>query len=393
MVNGAITKVVSQCNLNCTYCYMYNAGDDSHRRQPKRMEAAVRDALLQRVLQHSQQYDLKTFDFIFHGGEPLLAGKQFFDQFVGQAHAVLQGVVEPRFFMQTNAVLLDEAWCRHLGILGIRLGISLDGPASVNDRYRLDHRGRSSFSATERGLRCALQSGWLVNNPGVLTVVDPTTNPTEVYHYLRSTGVKAIDFLLPDATFDRRPLGVPGSDTPYANWLIRVFDDWFASRDRPHIRRFDQLLSLILGNEVSSERWGGSLNTFIVIETDGGIEPTDMLKICGSDFTKTGANVRTHTLADALNCDLIALYRNSHQHLCNTCNRCPIVAVCGGGFLPHRYNHRNGFDNPSVYCRDLLKLITHIQNQVCAFLPGEICREAGLVPLSYNDAVLALAEP
>ncbi|GAB4022748.1 radical SAM protein [Spirosoma koreense] len=392
LIKGAILKVASQCNLNCTYCYMYNLGDDSYRRQPRRMRAAVRDALLHRVLSHSVRYGLSTFDFIFHGGEPLLAGKRFFEQFVQEASAVLQPRVEPRFFLQTNAVLLDEDWCRQLGQLGIRVGISLDGPASVNDRYRLDHRGRSSFLAAEQGLRCALGSKDLMNQPGVLTVVDPTTDPMVVYNYFRSVGVEVLDFLLPDATFDRPPRGWPGRETPYADWLIRIFDGWFGAPNRPRIRLFDQLIALIVGHDVTSERWGMGPNEFIVVETDGGIEPSDMLKICGPNFTKTDANVCTHDLVDALSHELMALHRNSHQQLSSTCQKCPIVAVCGGGFLAHRYSQINGFDNPSVYCRDLLRLITHIQNKVCAFLPAELCQEADLEPLSYADALLALTD-
>ncbi|WP_020607410.1 radical SAM protein [Spirosoma spitsbergense] len=390
VIKGAIVKVASRCNLNCTYCFMYHAGDDSYQRQPKRMTALVRDALLQRVLEHCNRYGLKTFDFILHGGEPLLAGKRFFEQFVAQAIARLTPAVEPRFFIQTNGLLLDEAWCRHLGRLGIRVGISLDGPASVNDRYRTDHRGQSSFLAVERGLRYALQSDWLVNHPGVLTVIDPTTNPVAVYEYFRSVGVRELDFLFPDATFDRPPYQPATSDTPYADWLITVFDQWFMTKNKPRIRLFEQLIALILGQDVQSERWGMGTNEFMVVETNGEIEPSDMLKICGPDFTKTGVNVCTHALVDALDHSLIALHRNSHQTLSRICQKCPVVAVCGGGLLAHRYSARKGFDNPSVYCRDLLKLITHTQSRVIAFLPVAIRQEADLAPLSYDDALAAV---
>lgn len=390
VIKGAIVKVASRCNLSCTYCFMYHAGDDSYKRQPKRMAVVVCDALLERVREHCIRYDLKTFDFIFHGGEPLLAGKRFFDRFVEQAMTRLTPAVEPRFFIQTNGLLLDEAWCQQLGRLGIRVGISLDGPADVNDRYRTDHRGKSSFLAAERGLRCALESPWLVNHPGVLTVIDPTTNPVAVYGYFRSIAVKELDFLFPDATFERPPHKLHPGDTPYADWLITVFDQWFGTENKPRIRLFGQLIALILGHNVPSERWGMEANEFIVVETNGEIEPSDMLKICGSGFTKTNINVSTHNLTDALHHSLMELHRNSHQRLSRICQKCPVVAVCGGGLLAHRYSVTKGFDNPSVYCRDLLKLITHIQNRVCSFLPTAILQEADLTPLSYADALVAV---
>lgn len=57
-------------------------------------------------------------------------------------------------------------------------------------------------------------------------------------------------------------------------------------------------------------------------------------------------------------------YYSSHLKLAKKCIACPIKETCGGGYLPHRYSTINGFNNPSVYCEDLLKLITHVQNVV-----------------------------
>ena len=69
------------------------------------------------------------------------------------------------------------------------------------------------------------------------------------------------------------------------------------------------------------------------------------------------------------------------------CQSCPIVKVCGGGYLPHRYSLHRGFANPSVYCRDLTKLITHVRSSVLATIPPKTRRKLKMRPFSYEEAI------
>src|SRR3954447_7374093 len=80
-VDTVLLKTASRCNLNCTYCYVYNMGDDGWRSQPKRMSADVIDAVVGQVgrLSHSQEHPLSV---VMHGGEPLLLGLQAMAQLV-----------------------------------------------------------------------------------------------------------------------------------------------------------------------------------------------------------------------------------------------------------------------------------------------------------------------
>src|SRR6476619_3302013 len=80
-----VLKVASRCNLNCTSCYMYNMGDSTYKNQPKVMSDAVVDGILQKTLLHCQRHNIEEFLFIFHGGEPLLAGFEFYEKFASKA--------------------------------------------------------------------------------------------------------------------------------------------------------------------------------------------------------------------------------------------------------------------------------------------------------------------
>jgi uncharacterized protein len=105
-----------------------------------------------------------------------------------------------------------------------------------------------------------------------------------------------------------------------------------------------------------------------VIETDGSFERTDALKIAYPGAPATGYNVFDHSLEDVLRHPAVVAGARGMAGLSATCQSCPIVRACGGGLYPHRYRAANGFDNPSVYCNDLGRLINRIQDRVLADL-------------------------
>src|SRR5262245_21973402 len=372
-IDTYVLKIASRCNLDCSYCYVYNKGDESYKAQPNRMSSTTISALLSRVANHCLEEDLHEVTFVFHGGEPLLAGRDFLFQFVRDAAAILGSHVKPTYVLQTNGTLLTAEWLELFRELNIAFGISLDGPAAVNDRNRVDHEGTGSYIHVRRALDAVLADRRLDHLfAGVLTVIDLEAEPLNLYRHWRELGIRQCDFLLPDGTCDTPPpgLSLDRSQTPYADWLLAIFDEWFNSEDTAlSIRIFENIIRLLFDPGAGNESLGGGQNGLLVIETDGGIEPVDALKICGPAFTKLGLNVARNEIRDVYSVDLVQIYQQGAARICKTCRGCPVVGVCGGGYLPHRYSSRNGFANPSVYCRDLMKLITHIRNRVLTTIP------------------------
>lgn len=394
-----VIKIASRCNLNCKYCYMYNMGDLSFQKQPKVMKDIVLVAMMQRVKDHCAIHGIKAFTLIMHGGEPLLAGFDFFRKFVQTANEMLLPDVQPVFVLQTNGTMLTEEWCQLLGELKIvNLGISLDGVKEINDINRIDHAGRGSYDRIIEGLKTAQNSKHLKTPPAVLSVVNIDADPVGTYLHFKDLGITNVDFLIPDSTYEQpppRPTVDQGlsAETPYADWMIRIFDQWFSEgNDRISIRKFELIMHMILGGVVTADNFGSLFNEVLVIETDGGIEAVDVLKICGDSFTKAGANVLSHSFEEAMNTDLANLYHMSHKKLCTQCMKCPVKDVCGGGYLPHRYKKENGFNNPTIYCKDMLKLITHIQNRVVQQLPEHILEKMEVAPLTFEEALRALED-
>lgn len=391
-IKGLVLKIASRCNLNCSYCYMYNLGDTSYLNQPKHMQNEVVDAIINQVKTYSKQYKVEAFEFIFHGGEPLLAPKAFFRSFVAKARKELAGI-SLSFGVQTNGTLLDAHWCKLFKELEIGIGISLDGPESINDIYRLNKNGKGSYETVLKGIEIARMHQV---NFGILSVVNPETEAAQLYDFFKSLQIKAIDFLFPDHHYDFLPKvyrqkNMSPEYTPFGDWWIKLFDRWFTdTEDKPGIRFLSQIILMIIGIDNGFETIGQQENNYLIIETDGSIEASDYLKACGDGFTKEGKNVLFDGFDKAIYANLIALHRQSHKQLPKRCSQCLIKKVCGGGHLAHRFSRLQGFDNPSVYCFDLMKLITHIQNVIVKRLPTDIINATGLSPITYAEALKAL---
>jgi len=318
------------------------------------------------------------------------------DEVTGAAIEILGSGVTPTYALQTNGTLVTTEWLDLFSELRISFGISLDGPPGINDANRVHHTGAGSYHEVRKAIEAALADPRLEGLfAGILTVISLAADPHSLYHHCRDLGVRWCDFLLPDGTYDRPPPGLSfDGSTPYADWLIAIFDEWFGNEDTSFsIRIFEDIIKLVFAPGLGHDALGGGQNGLLVVETDGGIEPVDVLKICGPAFTKLGLNVRRNEIRDSYSSELIKLYQKGAAELCDTCLACPVVSVCGGGYLPHRYSSRCGFANPSVYCRDLMKLITHVRSSVLATIPEETRRKLRMRPLSYEDALTLLDCP
>jgi len=370
---------------------MYNMGDDSYLKQPKLMNRMVTDALIEKVYSHCLANGIKEFLFAFHGGEPLLASMDYYRQFVSKAKLALGDQVKSYFAIQTNGTLLNTEWCDLFDELNIQVGISLDGEKNINDQYRVDHQGKGSYDRTIKGLENALNTDWNKKTLGILSVLNIHADPIESYEHFKRLRIPNIDFLLPYNNYDSLPPGMENSleeNTLYGDWLISVFDHWYKDKSpgKPSIRMFNGIIESLFGGEFPNDLLGNYNNQLLVIETDGSIEAVDYLKSCGNNFTKAGANILTHELSSAVDSKLAHLYINCHTKLHKQCLGCPVNEICGGGNLTSRYSSRNGFNNPSVYCKDLLKLITHIQQVVFGEIPLHLLKEHQVELIDYQEA-------
>ena len=385
--DAIVLKIASRCNLNCSYCYMYNGGDLSYKSQPKFINKKHIDKLIERIKEHCLTHSLSEFSIILHGGEPLLADISLYQYLIEKANELKYYNIKIDFSVQTNGVLVNEEWIELFEKNRFGLGFSLDGTEETHDKFRIYHNGKGSYQDVLAGMLIYKAK---TNNLPVLTVVDVESDPIELYEHYKSIGITHWHTLMPDYTHESKPKWIIEGKTLIADWFIKLYNYWVEDKDKEKIKSihtFQLLSNLIFGTGVGNDHIGTTKNSVLVIETNGGIETTDPLKICGESFTKAGMDIFKNSFDEALQTPLANVQYNAHHELCVQCSVCPIKNVCGGGYLAHRYKYDNGFDNPTVYCKDHIKLITYLQNDLFKRLPDHILAELDVDSMSENDVL------
>lgn len=368
-----IVKIHSRCDLSCKYCYMYEMADQSWRSRPKRMEPATVVALATRIAEHAAAYSLDSVQLVLHGGEPLLAGPDFIRQVVDTVRKAVEPATRLDVGLQTNGVLLDAGFLKLFDELGVQVGVSLDGDAGSHDRHRRRANGEGSHAAVVRGLDLLTSEPFKHLFSGLLCTIDPRNDPVGTYRALLAFQPPAIDFLLPHGNWSAPPPGrVPGApETPYGDWLLKIFDRWYhTAGPAPRVRLFSEIIKVLLGGSSASEEVGLSPIAMVVVETDGSIEQSDLLKSAYPGAPATGLHVARDSFDDVLRLPGVAARQIGDRALAGDCVTCGIRRVCGGGLYAHRYRAGSGFANPSVYCPDLLRLIPYIRDTVRADVTG-----------------------
>jgi uncharacterized protein len=362
-----VVKLHSRCNLACDYCYLYAGPDQTWRARARAMSRAVLDRTARRIGEHAGRHGLREVHVVLHGGEPLLAGVDMLVYAAGAVRAAVPGETVTDVRVQTNGTLLTEDVLATLLAHRIRVGVSVDGGRAAHDRHRRHADGRGSFDATARGVALLVSAGYRELFAGLLATVDLANDPVDTFRSLAAMGPPVVDFLLPHATWSAPPAGrsADGAATPYGNWLVRVFDDWYGAAAQPtRVRLFEEIIRLALGAPGRTEIIGLAPVDLIVVETDGSLEQVDTLKATFHGAAHTGLTVLTHTFDDALAHPAVRVRQAGAAGLCQTCRDCPLRDICGGGYYPHRYREGSGYANPSVYCADLQRLIGHVVGRV-----------------------------
>lgn len=371
-IDTVLLKVASRCNLDCGYCYVYHMGDDGWRYQPKRLSQEVQARVCADLgsLLRSQG---RPFSVVLHGGEPLLMGTQRLTALFAEVRAELGDACG--ISVQTNGVLLDADILDACADHGVTISVSIDGPADVHDRFRVDLTGKPTHAKVLAGIERLKAHRWGNHLfSGVLAVVDPASDPSIVYDWFRDLGTPSVDFLYRDGNHDDLPYGkATYGSVEYGRWICGILDRYVSDRNPFRIRMLDDMMKLLLGGNGVKEGVGLTDYGILVIDTDGSIKKNDTLKSSSPRdgfssvlFAGDGAIARFATSDEFLE------YHRAQRPSSAICKVCPILKVCGGGMLTHRFSASRSYDNPTVFCEDQRLLVARMR----AHLSGHVNRAA-----------------
>lgn len=356
ILDTILIKVASRCNLDCSYCYVYNGQDTSWMEQPKRISTETVDTLCRELYKVSTAQS-KGFAVVLHGGEPFLLGEAKLTKLLLELREILPDHEKYPIAIQTNAVLLNNKILDICYKYRVSVSASVDGVREANDIGRFTHNGKSSFDKTIDGIKLLVshaESNFLFS--GTLSVIQPTTNPIDNYDFLKRLGSKSIDILLQDGNHTFLPAGKDSFEsTEYGSWLVELFQYYISDPDPVAIRFFDDIIKIALGGTPEKEGKGEQEFGIIVVETDGEIRKNDTLRATfeGVDYFEGRPNIKTDdSLSNVLNSQEFAKASRVQNPISQECKTCEIGHICGGGMPLSRWSQEKGFDNPSVYCND-----------------------------------------
>lgn len=377
-----IYKIVQICNLNCSYCYVYNKGDESWRERPKIAALETSAALGRAILEYCGAHGKSRFSVELHGGEPTLLGPRRFLQHV-RALRASAAPVELDIFMQTNGTLLDEKWMRALEAAGVTFSISLDGPPEYADEKRIYRSGKGSTQNVLNRINFlrSLDGRFDQLCHGALCVISPGADGSKYVDWFADLRFRGIDFLLPDGNFKTPPLNeFEANDV--LRFMVSAFDRWLElDKNAPSIRLFEYAIEAKLGRVGSLDAFGGDISTMRVVESNGALGCHDVMRMCGRAFSKDQEFIFNGGLLQQG--DFNEKYGLSKiQELHKDCLECVHVKSCGGGYLPHRYDGES-FGNRSWYCSVLYSFFSHVEKQLLQRVPPAVWRVAPVI--SYQS--------
>jgi uncharacterized protein len=348
------------CNLRCAYCF-YKRVEEIYGEKGTFMAAHVAEVMIEKAWSMGASRN----SFCWQGGEPTLLGVDFFKHVVAiqEKHRKPYQIIENT--LQTNGTLLDEKGCRFLREKNILVGISLDGPASMHNRYRKSPDGKGTYERVMKSISLMRKSRVKFNILTLLTDAN-VQEGEQLYAFFRKNRFNYLQFvncLERNSTSGALPrFSVGGEEV--GKFYCTLFDLWLKD-GFPHvsIRLFEDVLIYYFNRVHSSCCWMERCNSYIVVEHNGDCYPCDFFVY---PEWRLG-NIGTDDLRAILNSPKRERFGELKAELPEACTRCELLSFCRGDCTKFRQPHEGAISGGrSEYCIALKMLLEHMAPQMPA---------------------------
>lgn len=320
-----IRPVGDRCNLACTYCYQTHIRNETTN---KRMTFDTLRATLEQVA----KTPTRPISFSWHGGEPLLAGKDFFRKAIEIQSELFPQKGEIFNSVQTNGILLDDEWFELFKRAGFAVGISVDGPRHINDKTRVTKGGASTYDSIIRNIDIARRFNIPLN---AICVVGEqhAAQATSVFNTLRSLEIIHCN-LQPD--FGTNQQGHPNhvSAKTFSEFVCEFWDLW---KNEPapymHVRFFDNFLLQLLEGQGDDCVFSGECSRLIAVSESGNLRP------CSRPIHGYAAMGDINLIpTSGANHSIFRKFRAEDMLSQRRAKNCSFIKLCNHGCPQHRVN-------------------------------------------------------
>ena len=341
-----IKPASGHCNLRCGYCFYHDVTAHREHRSYGFMALETLETLVRKALDFADG----SCTFAFQGGEPTLAGLDFYRALIGFVERHNDKKASVHYAIQTNGIVVDAEWARFLHDHHFLVGLSLDGPKDIHDAQRVDASGTGSW---RRVLEAARQMESAEVEYNILTVVtnQVARHVRQVYAFLKKNGFRYLQFI---PCLD--PLEAVGdSDTAltperYAYFLKELFDLWSADLmrgDMISIRDFENWVGMCAGRRPESCGMSGTCSCQFVVEADGSVFPCDFYVL---DRYRMGSIV-DDGFAELAASEPARRFIEESLPVDEACSACEWYPICRGGCRRYREPFVEGRPGLNRFCK------------------------------------------
>lgn len=373
-IHFLIKPASSRCNLRCRYCFYEDEAENRLQKDMGMMTEETAERLL------TEAYGLVepggTVSFAFQGGEPTLAGLDFFRRFTAQARKRKPAGVRLAFSIQTNGILLDESWADFFHREGFLVGISLDGFEALHDANRVDVRGEGTWKRLQEKVRL-LQSCQVETNALCVVTGACSKKAGRVYQSLRGLGFDYLQFIACLDPIGGARGGMAYSLLPedYGTFLCQLFDLWYRDWKRGKycsIRLFEDYVHILLGDGGSTCATCGQCGSYFLVEGDGSVYPCDFYAM---DDWKLGHLGQT-TLAEMAAGEELKRFFSWGREKPAECTQCRWRALCNGGCKNDWVQDGDSYHN--YYCAAFRRLFDYAGERMLEIARAEQRARGGM---------------
>ena len=327
-----VVQSTSLCNLDCSYCYLPD-------RQKKRVfDLDMLPLLMQRILE--SPFAGPEFSLVWHAGEPLTLPTGWYDQATAIINRSLEQFgaqdIQLDQHVQSNATLINDAWCDCFRRNRIVVGISVDGPEHIHDAHRRFRNGRGSHALAMKGIEALHRNDVPFHCISVVTA-DAMEQPEEMYRFFRDNGIREVGFNVEEQEGIHTSSSMQGSEME-AKYRTFLHAFWSLSEQDGYpviLREFDQVISLIQGNQrmtqnelnrpfsILSVDWQGNFSTF---------DP-ELLSVASDRYgTFNLGNLQDLSLVESTETEQFRRLLLDMSSGVESCHQgCEYFGLCGGG--------------------------------------------------------------
>ena len=385
-LNFLIKPASGACNMRCKYCFYENEVVIRNEDHPIFMTLDTAQLLISQAFSSVESEkrgdrNIVPISFAFQGGEPTLAGLDFFNKFIEMVQTYNVRKYPVQYTIQTNGLLLNEEWADFFAKNNFLVGISIDGDKALHESLRPDVVGRSTWDRVTRNLRL-LQDKHVETNLLCVVTRQCAKHPEKYYRALKNLGVSFLQFIPCLDPLDMPRGSMPYSLTPklYGNFLCGLFDEWYWDWKSGHytsIRLFDDYIHLAMGLPAGTCATSGGCGAYFVVEGDGTLYPCDFYCLNEWKIGKLGEasleeyakfEIETHFLEEG----------KKHPSECSSCRFYPL---CFGGCKRDWYQDSNG-NNHNYFCSSFSQFFNYAEQRILEIARRERqfnLRDSGLV--------------